>query len=213
MFAREHVKKRHKGRETRGVLTKSTAQAIGFSTKSILGFVFGSVFLFFLPVLASALTLLILSYHLSSPWSCELGLGLHYLCAPDIPGLIFSVYFYWVIACQFFLYRIRPNAFNTITYQTFNTPWHYRRDHTLNMRLDRLQRAWHGGSPLSGAPKKKDPPQEQDSMTVFVDTAGADTIALTVTPETTVSDIRATLCHRGYTACCNQGPIYLSHRK
>ncbi|KAJ6565702.1 hypothetical protein B0H10DRAFT_1965559 [Mycena sp. CBHHK59/15] len=44
---------------------------------------------------------------------------------------------------------------------------------------------------------------------VFVDIAATTTIALTVTPTTTISDMRDALCHHGHAHCRHQGPVYL----
>ncbi|KAJ7252569.1 hypothetical protein C8J57DRAFT_1237926 [Mycena rebaudengoi] len=159
-FARERIKKAHKGRETRGVLIESTEHAIGSSNWSILVHFVGSFTLFSLPVLLNSIQ----------------------------------------------VYQSRSHAFNVVKYQTFHTPWKYRRDHVSHMRLDRFRRACKTDSTPRESPQKDTPP---DPVTVFVNTAKTGTIAITVTPTTTVRDLREAICHRGYTTCCNQGPMYL----
>ncbi|KAJ7714914.1 hypothetical protein B0H16DRAFT_1617240 [Mycena metata] len=75
------------------------------------------------------------------------------------------------------------------------------------MRLDRLQRALPGDSASGNAPRTHSP---GDVIMVFVNVAATETIALAVTPTTSISDIREVICHRGYVPCSDQGPIYVS---
>ncbi|KAJ7241295.1 hypothetical protein C8J57DRAFT_1527056 [Mycena rebaudengoi] len=205
--ARERIKKAHKGRETRGVLLDSTAQTIGSSTRSILCFAINSFLLLFFPLLASLLCTVVSTFGSASPWSTVMIITREALRDPHCTALLGSVYVYWTIACSYFLYLARPHALNIVKYQSFHTPWKYRRDHVSNMRLDRLRRAWKGVS-LQGGTAKKDIPQHPDVFTVFVNIADG-TVALSVTPSTTVLDLREAVCHHGHTPCRMQGPIYL----
>ncbi|KAJ7280120.1 hypothetical protein C8J57DRAFT_1567271 [Mycena rebaudengoi] len=206
MFARERIKKAHKGRETRGVLIESTEHTIGSSNWSILGHFLGSSALFFFPVLVGFLTIFASVYRLSLPWSSVIVVAEQALIAPHFLGLACSFYAYWTLFCLYILYRGRSHAFNIMKYQTFRTPWKYRRDHVSHMRLDRFRRACQTNPTPGGSPKTETPP---DPFTVFINTAKTGTIAITVTPITTVWDLREAICHRGYTACRDQGPIYL----
>ncbi|KAJ7508131.1 hypothetical protein B0H11DRAFT_2308330 [Mycena galericulata] len=182
MFAREHIKKAHNGRETRGVMIESTTRTIGASKMSIIIHFVCSFLLLFAPVFASLLAVSVSAIWLSLPWVSVLALAWETIGAPNNPGLVFSAYTYWTSVCLYFLYLARPHAFNVVKYQTIDTPWRYRRDHVSHMRLDRLRRACRSGPPPNNGSGK------------------AGTIAL---------NIREALCHRGYAMCSGQGPMYL----
>ncbi|KAJ6591396.1 hypothetical protein B0H10DRAFT_2233267 [Mycena sp. CBHHK59/15] len=122
------------------------------------------------------------------------------------PALVGSLYVYWTVFCIYLLYLARPHSLNIVKYQTFFTPWRYRRDHVSHMRLDRLRRACQHPSALGDVSKPDSP---SNLIPVFIDIATAGTIALAVTPATTVQDIREAVCRRGFSPCHSQGPIYL----
>ncbi|KAJ7502110.1 hypothetical protein B0H11DRAFT_1907603 [Mycena galericulata] len=145
MFAREHIKKAHNGRETRGVMIESTTRTIGASKKSITTHFVCSFLLLFAPLFVSLLAVSVSAIWLSLPWVSVLALAWEIIRAPNILGLVLSAYTYWTSVCLYFLYLARPHAFNVVKYQTFDTPWRYRRDHVSHMRLDRLRRACRSG--------------------------------------------------------------------
>ncbi|KAJ6529269.1 hypothetical protein B0H19DRAFT_1333147 [Mycena capillaripes] len=89
---------------------------------------------------------------------------------------------------QLLVYPARPRALNIGKYQTFYTPWRYRRDHVSHMRLDRLQRACqHIGQPSSGAYKTAH--YLSNLMPVFGGIAAAGTIALVREDGTVVNEL------------------------
>ncbi|KAJ7806968.1 hypothetical protein B0H13DRAFT_2484619 [Mycena leptocephala] len=106
------------------------------------------------------------------------------------------------------VYRTYSHALNVVKYQTFDIPWRFRRDHVSHMRLDRLRRVCPPNHRPAGVPPPKKN-RSKDLFTIFVNVAGVDTMVLTVTPTTTVLDIRDAVCHLGYALCHDQGPIYL----
>ncbi|KAJ6587280.1 hypothetical protein B0H10DRAFT_2094041 [Mycena sp. CBHHK59/15] len=121
------------------------------------------------------------------------------------PALVASIYVYWTAFCIYLSptssYLARLHSLNIVKYQTFFTPWRDRRDHVSHMRLDCLRRAC------------QPPPASGDVLPKFnpslYDIATAGTIALAVTPSTTVQDICEAVCERGFSLCHSQGPIYL----
>ncbi|KAJ6550552.1 hypothetical protein B0H10DRAFT_1968811 [Mycena sp. CBHHK59/15] len=170
-FAQERIKKgtshassTHNGRETRGVLAPSTAHTVGASQRSIIRF-FLSCLLFLAPALACLLGFIVASHRSSVP--IVISLVCHTLSDVHPVALVGSFYVYWSLFCVYFVYLTRPHALNVVKYQTFDTPWRYRRDHVSHMRLDRLRRACQY-QPAGGA-----------SKTVLIDIAKAGTISLT----------------------------------
>ncbi|KAF8176351.1 hypothetical protein K438DRAFT_1727297, partial [Mycena galopus ATCC 62051] len=206
-YARERVKRAHNGRETRGVLAESTSKAVGSSTYTILCFFLTCTLLFMTPLLVCFLAFGVASYGFSLSSQSVVALGHHVISGVHSAALFTSLYSYWTILCVYFVYLKRPHALNTVKYQTFNIPWRFRRDHVSHMRLDRLQRVCHPRA-SSGTPHKK----VNNLFSIFVDIAGAETIVLTATPMTRVSDVRDAVCHLGYARCFKQGPIYLMGR-
>ncbi|KAK6984038.1 ribonuclease H-like domain-containing protein [Favolaschia claudopus] len=194
LLPRSHIKKAHNGRETRGVYKKTSAKAVGFSWRSILGFFLGSLLLFLVPLLAGF------------PFLSGNSTAVDSL---SVFGLTFSAYVCWIPTCSFILHRTRSNAFNALRHQTFDIPWRFRRDHASQVRLDRLKRAWPG--PVASQNSTKTAFFSR-FFTIFVDVPGTGTLALTVTPSTTISDIREAICHRGYAPCHSRGPMYLMGR-
>ncbi|KAJ6615279.1 hypothetical protein B0H10DRAFT_2041508 [Mycena sp. CBHHK59/15] len=193
-FAREHIKHAHHGRETCGVLAESTSHTIGASMCSIIFHFLNCFLLFFSPVLAGVLAFIVASHRAMT--ASVLILACHTLSEVD-PALVASIYVYWTAFCIYLLYLARPHSLNIVKYQTFFTPWRYRRDHVSHMRLDCLRRACQPPPALGDVSK----PDSPNLIPVFIDIATAGTIALAVTPSTTVQDI----CE----AVCERGPIYL----
>ncbi|KAJ7467613.1 hypothetical protein FB451DRAFT_395024 [Mycena latifolia] len=203
-FARERIKQAHKGRETRGVLSKSTEHTVGASRRSIISLFVHCFVIFFGPLLGCVLAVFAASHHLSVPWSSVVVIARQTFPEVHPAALLSSIYVYWNL-CVLFLNCTRPHALNVVKHQTFEIPWRFRRDHVSHMRLDRLRRTYKDTSSSGGAPEKASTPE---LVTVFVDIAAAGTVALTVTPMTTVLDIRHAICRRGH-APCTRGPIYL----
>ncbi|KAJ6616624.1 hypothetical protein B0H10DRAFT_1948948 [Mycena sp. CBHHK59/15] len=161
-YARERVKKAHKGRETRGVLAKSTSRTVGASTCSILMF-FLSTLIFLVPLLGSLLCFVTISCTSGRPWHSLLVVSSASLRGVDPVALASSIYVYWTLLCTYLLYLRRPNALNVVKYQTFRIPWSFRRDHVSHMRLDRLQRVWGPSNPTS---RRKARPEQRAPKTV-----------------------------------------------
>ncbi|KAJ6528701.1 hypothetical protein B0H10DRAFT_1974033 [Mycena sp. CBHHK59/15] len=177
-FAQERIKKgtshassTHNGRETRGVLAPSTAHTVGASQRSIIRF-FLSCLLFLAPALACLLGFIVASHRSSVP--IVISLVCHTLSDVHPVALVGSFYVYWSLFCVYFVYLTRPHALNVVKYQTFDTPWRYRRDHVSHMRLDRLRRACQY-QPAGGASKTDSP----KLIPVLIDIAKAGTISLT----------------------------------
>ncbi|KAJ6565359.1 hypothetical protein B0H10DRAFT_1965738 [Mycena sp. CBHHK59/15] len=198
-YARERVKKAHKGRETRGVLAKSTSRTVGASTCSILMF-FLSTLIFLVPLLGSLLCFVTISCTSGRPWHSLLVVSSASLRGVDPVALASSIYVYWTLLCTYLLYLRRPNALNVVKYQTFRIPWSFRRDHVSHMRLDRLQRVWGPSNPTSRRKARPEQKSAKRLFTVFVDIAAATTIAL---------NIRKALRRRGHSLYNFQGPLYL----
>ncbi|KAJ6508410.1 hypothetical protein C8R45DRAFT_922158 [Mycena sanguinolenta] len=221
--AREHVKRAHSGRETRGVLAKSTTKSVGSSARTTLYFFLNCAFLFLAPLLICCFTLEIASYGFSLPVSYIVA-----SCLPvsptDLAGLVASLYFYWALFCVYLVYLKCPHALNIVKYQTFKIPWRFRRDHVSHMRLDRLRRVCQTTPSGRSSIKKgelivsarctriQECRVPEKLFTIFVDIQTAGTISLTVTSVTTVSDIRHGICHLGHSRCYTQEPIYLLGR-
>ncbi|KAJ7604858.1 hypothetical protein B0H17DRAFT_1189671 [Mycena rosella] len=102
-FARERIKKAHKGRETRGVLVESTIYTVGVSSSSIISVFASSLFLLF-PFLACLSALAGASYHLSLSWSSTLVLALRAqsISTADALALGGYLYVYWCLICIYF---------------------------------------------------------------------------------------------------------------
>ncbi|KAJ6486536.1 hypothetical protein C8R47DRAFT_1196660 [Mycena vitilis] len=199
LFARERIKKAHNGRETRGVLAESTSLTVGTKWSTICLFLNCSL-LVFSPVFGGLLAFIAASYW--SPLAVILTLARQAIFAN--PTLAGSLYVYWLGFCTYILYLGRPHSMNVIKYQTFSTPWRYRRDHVSHMRLDRLRRVWRPKLVPGSKPKRKSPPK---SFPIFIVVDGG-TVALAVTPTTTVQDIRDAVCERR-SPSHGEGPIYL----
>ncbi|KAJ6617932.1 hypothetical protein B0H10DRAFT_2189745 [Mycena sp. CBHHK59/15] len=204
LFARERIKRAHKGRETRGVLAKSTKRTVGSSTWSIVRFFLASSLLFLLPPLAYLLAVTTTAWFSAAP---SQGINTYLISSIDPLTLAGATYAYWTPACAYFVYLGHSHAFTAVKYQTFRTPWRFRRDHVSHMRLDRLRRAWPGHDSSGNTSKTY---SSDGVIMIFVNVASADTVALAVTPATSISDIREVICHRGYIPCSDQGPIYVS---
>ncbi|KAJ6604999.1 hypothetical protein B0H10DRAFT_2226555 [Mycena sp. CBHHK59/15] len=122
----------HKGRETRGVLAKSTKQTVGSLTWSIVRFFLASSLLFLLPPLAYLLAVTTTAWFSAAP---SQGINTYLISSIDPLTLAGATYAYWTPACAYF-------------------------------------------------------DSSDGVIMIFVNVASADTVALAVTPATSISDIR-----------------------
>ncbi|KAJ6558964.1 hypothetical protein B0H10DRAFT_2201302 [Mycena sp. CBHHK59/15] len=172
LFARERIKRAHKGRETRGVLPKATKQTVGSLTWSIVRFFLASSLLFLLPPLAYLLAVTTTAWFSAAPAQ---GINTYLISSIDPLTLAGATYAYWTPACAYFVYLGHSHAFTAVKYQTFRTPWMFRRDHVSHMRLDRLRRAWPGHDSSGNTSKTY---SSDGVIMIFVNVASADTVAL-----------------------------------
>nr|GAT42873.1 predicted protein [Mycena chlorophos] len=129
---RSHVKNAHRGRETRGSLNASTELTLGASALSITSFFALSTALFFAPVAFTlGLAWLGSQSFITSFRSAE---------ASDLAALCCAVYVYCIAFCFATLSMTHPHVLNVLRYQTFKTPWRFRRDDVSHIRVDRFRR-------------------------------------------------------------------------
>jgi hypothetical protein len=89
----------HNGRETRGVLAKSTPNAIGTSARSILRLFLTCTLLILAPLLSGLLALVVVSYRSSLSWQCTIAVARRAFGDVHPAALLSSIYVYWSILC------------------------------------------------------------------------------------------------------------------